>query len=162
LWLEDVTGDKALAWVKERNAASTAELTKGEEFKTLKDRLLKILDSDERIPMVSKHGDHYYNFWRDAKNKRGLWRRPTLEEYKKAKPNWEIVLDLDALAKDEKENWVWHGAEFLEPENERCLISLSRGGADASVVREFDVKDKAFVKGGFELPEAKSRVAWRD
>jgi prolyl oligopeptidase len=162
LWLEDVTGDKALAWVKERNAESTAELTKGKAFAELNDRLLKILDSDERIPMVAKAGPHFYNFWRDAKNKRGLWRRTTLEEYRKAKPQWETVLDLDALAEAEKENWVWKGASFLKPSYERCLLSLSRGGADATVVREFDPRTKSFVKDGFTLPEAKSSVAWRD
>ncbi len=161
LWLENVTGDKALTWVKEQNAGSTAELTKNEAFTALKDRLLKILNSDERIPFISKDGDFYYNFWRDAKNKRGLWRRTTLEEYRKAKPAWETVLDLDALAEKEKENWVWKGADFLQPSYDRCLLSLSRGGADATVVREFDVKSKTFVKDGFVLPEAKSRVAWR-
>jgi prolyl oligopeptidase len=161
LWLEEVTGEKALAWVKERNAESTAELTRSDEFKALNDRLLTILDSDERIPLINKAGPYYYNFWRDAKNKRGLWRRTTLQEYRQAKPNWETVLDLDALAEEEKENWVWAGASFLRPAYERCLIELSRGGADATVVREFDVKSKSFVKDGFTLPEAKSRVAWR-
>jgi prolyl oligopeptidase len=161
LWLEEVTGEKALAWVKERNAESTAELTRSDEFKALNDRLLTILDSDERIPLINKAGPYYYNFWRDAKNKRGLWRRTTLQEYRQAKPNWETVLDLDALAEEEKENWVWAGASFLRPAYERCLIELSRGGADATVVREFDVTSKSFVKDGFTLPEAKSRVAWR-
>jgi prolyl oligopeptidase len=161
LWLEDVTGPKALAWVKEQNARSTAELTKSEAFTALKDRLLKILDSDERIPAVGKARPYYYNFWRDARNKRGLWRRTTLEEHRKPKPAWEVVLDLDTLAKAEKENWVWRGANFLKPASERCLISLSRGGADATVVREFDVKTKSFVKDGYTLPEAKSRVSWR-
>ena len=162
LWLEDVTGDKAVNWVKERNAASTGELTKGPEFAVLDERLLKILDSKDRIPAIAKHGPWYYNFWRDDKNKRGLWRRTTLDEYRKDKPNWEIVLDLDALSEKEKENWVWHGANFLRPKYERCLISLSRGGADASVVREFDITAKEFVKDGFTIPEAKSRVSWRD
>jgi prolyl oligopeptidase len=160
LWLEDVNGEKALAWVKQQNA-SVAGLTKGEEFTALKDRLLKILDSNERIPFVGKNGDHYYNFWRDASHKRGLWRRTTLDEYRKAKPNWETVLDLDALAEAEKENWVFQGASFLHPTYDRALLSLSRGGADATVVREFDVKSKSFVKDGFTLPEAKSRVGWR-
>ncbi len=161
LWLEDVTGDKALAWVKAQNADSTAALTKSEAFAALNDRLLKILDSDQRIPSVSKAGPHFYNFWRDAKNKRGLWRRTTLDEYRKDKPAWEIVLDLDALADAEKENWVWKGATFLKPSYDRCLVSLSRGGADAAIVREFDVQSKAFVTNGFMLPEAKSQVAWR-
>jgi prolyl oligopeptidase len=162
LWLEDVTGDKALSWVKERNAASTGELTKGPEFAALNERILKILDSKDRIPMFVKHGAWYYNFWRDDKNRRGLWRRTTLDEYRKAQPNWEIVLDLDALGEKEKENWVWHEANFLRPKYERCLISLSRGGADASVIREFDVVAKEFVKDGFVVPEAKSEVSWRD
>jgi prolyl oligopeptidase len=162
LWLEEVTGKKPLAWVKERNAESVGELTKTEDFRTLEEKLLKILDSDQRIPYVSKHGPYYYNFWRDAKNKRGLWRRTSLEEYRKAKPDWEIVLDLDALAKAEKENWVWKGASILKPSYDRCLMSLSRGGADATVIREFDLKTKEFVKDGFSLPEAKNRMAWRN
>src|SRR5579863_6575517 len=139
LWLEEVTGDKPLEWVKARNAESVAELTETDLFKDLNQRILKILDSDARIPFVSKAGDYYYNFWRDAKNKRGLWRRTTLAEYRKDKPDWETVIDLDALAADEKENWVWKGSSFLKPSYDRVLISLSRGGADATVSREFDV-----------------------
>lgn len=160
-WLEDVTGARPLAWVKERNAESTAALTGTEDFKALDARILQILDSDARIPAVSRHGAFYYNFWRDAKNPRGLWRRTTLEEYRKPKPSWDVVLDLDALAKAEKENWVWHGAQMLRPDYRRALVSLSRGGADASVVREFDLTTRAFLSDGFTLPEAKSQVAWR-
>jgi prolyl oligopeptidase len=162
LWLEDVMGEKALGWVKERNAVSAGELTKKPEFAALEGRLLTILDSKDRLPTIEKHGAWYYNLWRDDKNKRGLWRRTTLDEYRKDKPNWEIVLDLDALGEKEKENWVWHGAVFLRPKSERCIINLSRGGADAHVAREFDVTSKGFVKDGFTLPEAKSRVSWRD
>jgi prolyl oligopeptidase len=161
-WLEEVTGEKPLDWVKQRNAESTAELAESELFRTLDDQILKILDSDARIPMISKQGDWYYNFWRDAKNKRGLWRRTTLEEYRREQPAWETVLDIDVLAEKEGENWVWKGAEFLEPTYDRVLLSLSRGGADASVVREFDVTTKAFVTDGFQLPEAKSQVNWID
>jgi prolyl oligopeptidase len=161
LWLEDVTGDRALTWVRERNAESTAELTKSEAFQTLEKRLLAVLDSDAKIPFVSKLGPYYYNFWKDAKHKRGLWRRTTLDEYRKAEPAWETVIDLDALGAEEKENWVWHGASVLKPGYERCLISLSRGGADADVKREFDLKTRSFIKDGYTLPEAKSRVAWR-
>jgi prolyl oligopeptidase len=162
LWLEDVTGDKALGWVRQRNAESTAELAKTEEFQALNARLLSILDSQERIPFIEKRGALYYNFWRDERNQRGLWRRTTLEEYRKASPAWETVLDLDVLAQAEHENWVWHGAVWLEPEDDRALVLLSRGGADATVVREFDPQTKAFVTNGFALPEAKSDVAWKD
>ncbi len=161
LWLEDVTGEKQIAWVRERNAESTRVLTSGTGFPALERRILSILDSKERIPTVTRIGDHYYNLWRDAANPKGVWRRTTLDEYRKAEPAWETVIDIDALAKAEKENWVWHGAAVLEPEDRVCLVSLSRGGADADIVREFDLDRKAFVDDGFSLPEAKSRVAWR-
>ncbi len=161
-WLEDVTGEKALNWVRERNAESTAQLAKSPEFSALDQRLLKILDSKDRIPFISKDGPKYYNFWRDDKNPRGLWRRTTLEEYRKPNPQWETVLDLDALGKEEKENWVWHGADFLFPGYERVLLSLSRGGSDADVIREFDVTTKSFIKDGFVVPEAKNRATWKD
>jgi prolyl oligopeptidase len=162
LWLEDVAGEKPLAWARERNAESVKALAESEEFRSLESRILSILDSKERIPMVTKIGERFYNFWRDAAHPKGLWRRTTLAEYKKPDPAWETVIDLDALAADEKENWVWHGAMVLEPADQVCLVSLSRGGADADVVREFDLERKAFVTDGFTLPEAKSRVAWRN
>ncbi len=161
-WLEDVLGDRPMAWVKERNVESTGELTHPDRFGKLRDRLREILDSKARIPMIAKEGPYYYNLWRDAKNPRGLWRRTTLDEYRKDEPKWEIVLDLDELGRKEHENWVWHGADVLRPDHKRALISLSRGGADAEVVREFDLEKKAFLDDGFKLPEAKSRVAWRD
>jgi len=161
LWLEDVTGEKALDWVRARNAESAKALETG-DFAAQEKRLLDILDSEARIPYVEKLGPYYYNLWRDAKNPRGLWRRATLEEYRKERPAWETVLDLDALDAAEKENWVWHGADCLRPEYRRCLLSLSRGGADAVVTREFDLEAKAFVKDGFSLPEAKANAGWLD
>ena len=161
-WLEDVSGARSLAWVKERNAESLTELTGSANFQALEGRIRRILDSEDRIPTVQKLGPYYYNFWRDGKNPRGLWRRATLGEFKKAKPAWEVVLDLDLLGKEEKENWVWHGAQALKPDYKFALVSLSRGGADASVIREFDLNRKAFFEGGFALPEAKSQIAWRD
>ena len=162
LWLEDVTGDKALDWVKARNAEAQKELAATPEFEKLRADLLAILDSRERIPYVTKRGPYFYNFWRDAKNPRGLWRRTTLEEYRKAEPTWEVVLDLDALGAAEKENWVWRGAQILKPDYTRALVALSRGGADANVVREFDMTSRTFVKDGFQLPEAKGGMSWID
>jgi len=161
-WLEEVTGEKQLEWVKERNARVTAALADNDAFRGLEKRILSILDSKDRIPMVGKIGGRFYNFWRDAKNPKGLWRRTSLEEYRKSQPAWETVIDLDTLAASEKENWVWHGVTLLQPDDKRCLVELSRGGADAEVIREYDLEKQAFVTGGFELPEAKSRVAWRD
>jgi prolyl oligopeptidase len=162
LWLEDVRGEKAIAWVKEQNAKSQAELEASPAFKPLHERLLAIYNSRERIPGVKKLGSWLYNFWQDDQSPRGLWRRTTLEEYRKAQPAWETVLDIGKLGADEKENWVWKGAHCLYPDYKRCLLELSRGGADAVVIREFDVEKREFVKGGFELPEAKTGVAWRD
>jgi prolyl oligopeptidase len=120
------------------------------------------LDSNERIPFVTKHGEYYYNFWRDRKNERGLWRRTTLNEYQKSTPEWEVLLDLDALGKSEGENWVWKSVSLLRPDYKRALVSLSRGGADAVVVREFDLDQKTFLTDGFSLPEAKGSVSWVD
>ena len=162
MWLEDVTGQGALDWVRQQNAVSTNELESAPEFDPIRRRLLSIMDSKERIPYVAKHGEWYYNFWRDQTNPRGLWRRTTLQEFKKAEPVWETVLDLDQLSSAEKENWVWKGYDVLYPTYDRCLVFLSRGGADAKVVREFDLTKKQFVENGFYLPEAKSEVAWRD
>ena len=161
-WLEDVTSAKSLDWVKAENAKTTAELAQSDEFKKMQSRFLDILDSDARIPTVEKIGPLYYNFWRDKEHPRGLWRRVELGEYRKAKPNWETVLDLDSLGRAEKENWVWKGADPLPPDGQRCLLSLSRGGADATVIREFDLKTRAFVTGGFVTPESKSTLSWLD
>jgi prolyl oligopeptidase len=161
LWLEDVTGEKPLDWARARNVESAKVLETG-DFAALEKRILDILDSDARIPYVQKLGPWYYNFWRDAKNPRGLWRRTTLAEYRKEHPAWETVIDLDALGAEEKENWVWHGFDCLKPEYERCLVQLSRGGADADVVREFDLEAKTFLKDGFFLPESKNAVGWLD
>ncbi len=162
LWLEDVEGEKALDWVRQRNAKTQTTLEAEPGFEALRTDLLKILDSDSRIPYVGKQGEYFYNFWRDATNERGLWRRTTLAEYRKPEPAWETVLDLDALAKAEDENWVWAGADCLRPEYRRCLISLSRGGADASVTREFDLQERRFVEDGFLRPEAKGGLGWID
>jgi prolyl oligopeptidase len=162
LWLEDITSDRALGWVKQRNATSTAELEAVQGFAATRDRIRSILDSKDKLPYVGKHADGYYNLWQDDKNPRGLLRRTSLAEYEKPQPKWEIVLDLDALGAAEHESWVFKGWTCLYPEEARCLLSLSRGGADAVVVREFDTHTKKFVDGGFTLPENKSEVAWRD
>ena len=162
LWLEEVEGERALAWVRERNQATLGAFTQTSAFQELEAGLLQILDSDARIPFVAKHGAYYYNFWRDAQNPRGLWRRTSLEEYRKPAPRWEVVLDIDALGKAENQNWVFQGAEYLKPSFERCLVSLSRGGADASVTREFDLASLSFVADGFQLPESKGGASWID
>jgi prolyl oligopeptidase len=162
LWLEDIEGEKALDWARARNAESLGVLEALPEYAGFYEKNLAVYDSQERIAYPTIRGDYLYNFWRDAENERGLWRRTTAEEYSKDKPAWEILLDLDELAKAEGENWVWSEASCLPPRYERCLISLSRGGADATVTREFDVAARRFVKDGFNLPESKSFVSFID
>ncbi len=162
LWLEKVQSPKALDWVKKQNASSTAVLEKVEGFKSVYESTLKLLNSRDRIPYAGKMGKFFYNYWRDAKNPRGIYRRTTLEEYKKKNPKWEIVFDLDAYAKKTGKNYVWKGMSVRYPAYDRGLMQLSIGGADAVVVKEFDIESKSFVKGGFELPNAKSRVSWKD
>ena len=162
LWLEDVLGERALAWVRARNAHSQALLQARPEYEPIRAGLLEVMNAKARIPQVTRRGDFFYNLWLDEDHKRGLWRRTSLDEYRKPQPAWETVLDLDALGAAEGENWVWGGAVGLPPAHTRVLISLSRGGADAAVLREFDTVAKAFVDGGFALAEAKSDVDWAD
>ena len=162
LWLEDVEGEDALTWVEAQNEQSVGYLESLATFDGLYDRNLEILNSDDRIASPGLRGDHAFNFWRDANNQRGLWRRTTLDDYISGNPDWEIILDLDALADAEGEDWVWKGASCLRPDYRHCALYLSRGGADAVVIREFDVEDRAFVENGFFVPEAKSRVSWID
>ncbi len=162
LWLEDIEGEKALEWVEERNTESLSVLEKLPSYQKLFDRNLAVYDSKERIAYPAIRGDYLYNFWRDAEHERGLWRRTTDTEYAKDDPEWETLLDLDKLAKSEDENWVWHGSSCLHPDYTRCLVSLSRGGADADVTREFDIPSKSFVADGFYLPESKGGAGYID
>lgn len=162
LWLEAVTDEKALDWVRAENAKTQKQFTETTEFAELRDDLRTILDSDARIPDTIKRGDYFYNFWKDKSNPAGLWRRTTLAEYKKAEPAWEILLDLDALNREENANWVWHGADCLKPDYQHCLIALSRGGSDADETREFDLSSKQWVEDGFFRPESKGGICWKN
>lgn len=164
LWLEDVTGDDALGWVRAQNAPTVDELT-GVDFEAMRAAALEVLDTDARIPYVRRRGEFLYNFWRDAANPRGLWRRTTLDSYRSDTPDWDVLIDLDEVSRADDCNWVWGGANVIEPDHTRALISLSRGGSDAVVVREFDMTTREFVGPdalGFELPEAKTRISWED
>lgn len=162
LWLEEVDGTRALDFARAASTRTLSELKERAEFLKIRDEVREVLDSRDRIAQVAVHGNYLYNFWQDRANPRGLWRRTTWSEYRKPQPVWETVLDVDALARDEKENWVWKNAQCLPPRADQCLISLSRGGGDAIVVREFDLAKRQFVADGFVLAEAKSDVEWRD
>jgi prolyl oligopeptidase len=162
LWLEDVHGDRAMDWVKQQDARSLGVLEKDPHYQRFFDAALAINQARDRIPEPAQIGGKIYNFWQDADHVRGIWRRTPIEAYRQAAPAWDTVLDVDALSKAEKANWVYKGANCLEPEERRCLISLSDGGEDAVVEREFDLTAPGFLKGGFSLPRAKMSADWED
>jgi prolyl oligopeptidase len=161
VWLEDILGEQPLDWVRARNAPTVAQFA-GDEFERMRTAALEVLDTDARIPYVRRRGEYLYNFWRDAANPRGLWRRTTLDSYRSESPDWDVLIDLDELSRTDDENWVWAGANVIYPDRTRALVSLSRGGSDAAVLREFDMATREFVADGFTLPEAKSGYSWAD
>ncbi len=162
LWLEDVHGARAMAWVEKENARSLAVLKGDPRYEAFHQEALKIVNATDRIPDPDLIGTTVYNFWQDPTNVRGLWRRTTPASYATAAPAWETVLDLDKLSADEKANWVWHGANCPPPNYKRCLVGLSDGGEDADTQREFDLTTKSFVDGGFNLPRSKQNTDWLD
>jgi prolyl oligopeptidase len=162
LWLEEVEGERALAWVRERNTRSLAVLQGDQRYPRLHEAALRILEATDRIASPGFRGRIIYNFWQDSGHVRGILRRTTLESYRTANPEWETVLDVDALSASESANWVYRGANCLLPEHRLCLISLSNGGKDAVEIREFDTQIKSFVTGGFVLPESKGGASWID
>jgi prolyl oligopeptidase len=161
LWLEDIHGAKPLEWVKAQNAKSLAVLKADPEYQKDYDAILKVLDATDRIPYGSLEREYVFNFWQDATHPKGVWRRTSIGDYSSPAPHWEVLLDIDALAAQEHENWVWETPE-CSPLLKRCLLTLSRGGGDAAVVREFDLTTRSFIKDGFDLAEAKSSITYLD
>ncbi len=159
-WLEDIEGDRPLAWVRERNALAEEVLASSDRFVAIEREIREVLDSTDKIPAVVQRGEHLYNFWIDGDHERGLWRRTTWDSYRTENPEWEVLIDVDALGRAEGVNWVWHGAEVLYPSRDRALISLSRGGSDADVTREFDLTTREFVADGFTRAESKGGMGW--
>ena len=162
IWLEDLQGPRALEWARNENQRTLAALRADPRFAHMQERALDAMQANDRIPYVSMQRDGLYNFWQDQQHVRGVLRRTTLASYRTAQPQWETVLDIDALSQTEHANWVYQGINCLPPEMRRCLVSLSNGGRDANVVREFDSVTRTFVDGGFNLPEAKQSVSWID
>ena len=161
-WLEDVHGERQLAWVNAENARRSAVLEKDSHFAPLAADALKVLQSPDRLARPMFHGDDVYNTWRDADHVRGIVRRTTLADYLQERPHWETVLDYDALSKAEKQSWVSKGLDCLQPDEELCMVALSDGGEDAVNLREMNLKTAKFVEGGFQLPHGKQTVAWKD
>ncbi|MGZ9100647.1 MAG: S9 family peptidase, partial [Brevundimonas sp.] len=162
LALEEVNGAEAMAFVAESNRKALASLEGDRRYETFRQQAFDILSATDRIPGPSFLGEGIGNFWQDAVNPKGIWRRTTLDSYRSAAPRWETMLDIDALSRAEGKDWVWKGADCLAPDETRCLISLSDGGKDAVVVREFDTSTGLWVEDGFILPEGKHRLEWLD
>src|SRR6516165_10621615 len=161
LWLEEVDGERALAWVEAQNTA-TLERFGDARFSADRDTLANIFDRPDNIPLIARRGSRVFNFWKDAEHPRGLWRATSLDSYRHEQPQWDVLLDLDTLAAKEAEDWTWSGASTIPGSHDRAILMLSRGGADAVVMREFDLASRDFVPGGFFLAEAKGGAAWLD
>ncbi|MFC6621849.1 prolyl oligopeptidase family serine peptidase [Novosphingobium panipatense] len=162
IWLEDLDSARSMEWVKSHNATTEQRLQADPRYQRFYNEALAIMGAKDRIPAPRFLNGQIYNFWQDEQHLRGIWRRTTLADYRSAEPKWETVLDIDALGKAEGKSWVFKGASCLEPEQRRCLISLSNGGEDAVELREFDLVSGTFVEGGFRIPRAKQGVAWED
>ena len=166
LWLEDVNGARAMAWVHQQDDRSLGVLKKDPRYQRFFDAALAIGQAQDRVPEPAQLGGAITNFWQDGAHVRGLWRRTDPASYRTAAPKWQTLLDVDALAAAEHANWVYKGVDCLEPDEQRCLISLSDGGEDAIVQREFDLGAAGFApgfaRGGFSLPRAKISADWED
>ena len=162
LWLEEVDGQKALEFVNAQNKTTIAELSAEKDYQNIYDKSLAIYNSDERIAYPSIRGNYVYNFWKDKDHVRGIWRRSTVDDYRKGNPTWETLLDIDKLSEEDDIKWVYKGSSGLYPNYNRFLIELSKGGGDAVVVKEFDVTTKQFIENGFLIEESKGSASYID
>lgn len=163
-WLEEVESAEALDWVGRHSRRAEERLTADRGHARRHAEIREALEAPDRIPLVSQVGDHLYGFWTDAEHPRGVWRRTTWASYRTEEPEWDVLVDVDALAHEEDVPWVWQGASVLRPTHDRALVHLSRGGSDAGTTRELDLTTGTWVHGpgGFAKAEAKGRLVWRD
>jgi len=161
-WLEDIGSDRALAWVEERNEHALSRLQNDYRYEPLRHAAIENYTAEDRIPYGIHVGGRIHNFWQDRRHVKGIWRTTSLESYASEEPAWETVLDIDELAAEEGEDWVYKGRTCLGPAFTRCLVHLSKGGSDAVEIRELDLREGNFVTGGFFIAEAKTRVDWLD
>ncbi len=161
-WLENVSGERAMAWVRAENDRTAKVLESDPRFSGLQASALKIAESPDRLPEPEINGGDVFNTWQDAQHVNGILRRTGLADYLTKQPHWTTLLDYDALGKQDNQKWVSHGRVCLYPGNELCLVDLSAGGEDASTMREFNLKTGKFVSGGFVLPRSKQSAVWVD
>lgn len=160
IWLEDVESGKSMEWVKEQNKLTAKKMESQPGFAEMKHRFLEVYNDKDKIVYPSTVGKYVYNFWKDDTHVRGIWRRTLRTSFLSGNYTWETVLDIDALSLQEGKMWVFQGANWLEPNYEICLVSLSDGGTDENEMREFNVTTKKFVENGFVLPQSKGGAAW--
>ena len=162
LWLEEVDGKKAIEWVEQQNKKTIDKLSQEKDYKNIYNKTLEIINSTERIASPTIYANYIYNFWQDKEHVRGIWRRTTKESYLSGNPSWELLLDVDALSKQDNVKWVYKGATGLYPKYDKFILNLSKGGGDAVIVKEFDVNTKSFIKDGFSIDESKGDVSYLD
>ncbi|MBK9455639.1 MAG: prolyl oligopeptidase family serine peptidase [Chitinophagales bacterium] len=162
MWLEDVDSERSMEFVNQHNTGSVDVLNKLPTYQPIYDKCLEIYNSTDRIVYPTTYGDFIYNFWQDKEHVRGIWRRSPKADYIAGNPKWEILMDIDAMSEADGVKWVYKGAAGLYPKYDRFLVSLSNGGGDAVVIKEFDVNKKAFVENGFTVEEAKGGVSYID
>jgi prolyl oligopeptidase len=161
-WLEDIDAPKSMTWVESQNAKSAKRLEADPRYETFHTEARAIFTAQDRIPSPRFRAGGIDNVWQDAGHVHGIWRHATEASYRTAQPQWETLLDFDALSKAEGKNWIWKGADCLKPAQAICLVALSNGGGDAVELREFDTASRQFVTGGFRLPEGKQNIEWID
>ncbi|MEQ9663078.1 MAG: prolyl oligopeptidase family serine peptidase [Parasphingopyxis sp.] len=163
LWLEEIQGERALEQVRTWNERTEEDLAATLGFEEHRARALALLNDQNQIAEPDQvQDDMITNFWIDGDHPRGLWRITSREAFLAGDPEWRILIDVGALGEAEGESWVWHGANCLAPDYQRCLVSLSPGGSDADVTREFDIGTGEFVANGFFIPESKGGATWID
>jgi len=163
LWLEEVDGEKAMSFVNEQNELTVSRLKQFPDYQDIYNNCLKMYNATDKIVYPSVSGDYTYNFWKDEKHVRGIWRRTTNKSYLAGNPEWETLLDMDAMSEKDGIKWVFSGATALYPSYDLFLVSLSKGGGDATIIREFDPAKKEFVNNGFSFEEeAKGGATYLD
>ncbi|MEM6723240.1 MAG: prolyl oligopeptidase family serine peptidase [Bacteroidota bacterium] len=161
-WLEEVDNEKALEWVEDLNKESLTEIMAYEGYQEIFEKNLEIYNSKENIAYPSIIGEYIYNFWKDENYVRGVWRRSPKLAYLNGEPEWEELINIDKLSEADGEKYVWKGASGLYPDYNLFMVNLSKGGGDATIKREFDMRTKSFVEDGFTIAESKGGASWID
>lgn len=164
-WLEEVRGEQAIAWAEGQNAETFARLKSDPRYESIVEQVKDIPSPLARLAPYQLMAGDAYQLLEDTEHPRGLWRRTWFESLRRESPEWETVLDVDALAEAEGVAWKLNAlqAGCLVSDYSRCMLGLSDSGSDAVVLREFDMQAREFVDGGFATTTpSRSWTAWVD